>query len=31
VAERSPERGSVRVRKPGIAWAEWAAASVERP
>jgi dihydroneopterin aldolase len=26
-----PERVSVRVRKPGIAWAEWTAATVERP
>jgi dihydroneopterin aldolase len=25
------ERVRVRVRKPGIAWAEWAAATVERP
>ena len=26
-----PARVRVRVRKPGIAWAEWTAASVERP
>jgi dihydroneopterin aldolase len=26
-----PQRVSVRVRKPGIAWAEWTAATVERP
>jgi dihydroneopterin aldolase len=26
-----PERVRVRVRKPGIAWAEWTAATVERP
>jgi dihydroneopterin aldolase len=31
VAELSTERVNVRVRKPGIAWAEWTAASVERP
>jgi dihydroneopterin aldolase len=31
VLELPTERVSVRVRKPGIAWAEWAAASVERP
>ena len=26
-----PERVRVRVRKPGIAWAEWTSATVERP
>ena len=31
VADFPTERVSVRVRKPGIAWAEWTAASVERP
>jgi len=31
VAELSVERVHVRVRKPGVAWAEWTAASVERP
>ena len=31
VAAFPTERVSVRVRKPGIAWAEWTAASVERP
>jgi dihydroneopterin aldolase len=31
VAELSTERVSVRVRKPGVAWADWTAASVERP
>ena len=30
-AELSPQRVRVRVRKPGIAWAEWTAATVERP
>jgi dihydroneopterin aldolase len=30
-AELLPERVRVRVRKPGIAWAEWTAATVERP
>jgi dihydroneopterin aldolase len=30
-AEHAVERVSVRVRKPGVAWAEWTAASVERP
>jgi dihydroneopterin aldolase len=29
--ELLPERVQVRVRKPGIAWAEWTAATVERP
>jgi|SRR5262245_22955995 len=29
--ELLPQRVRVRVRKPGIAWAEWTAASVERP
>jgi dihydroneopterin aldolase len=29
--ELVPERVRVRVRKPGIAWAEWTAATVERP
>jgi dihydroneopterin aldolase len=31
VAEPEIERVSVTVRKPGIAWADWTAASVERP
>ncbi len=31
VAELPVERVHVRVRKPGVAWAEWTAASVERP
>ena len=30
IAEPAVERVRVRVRKPGIAWAEWTAASVER-
>jgi dihydroneopterin aldolase len=30
IAEASVERVHVRIRKPGIAWAEWTAASVER-
>ena len=30
-AELSVERVAVRVRKPGVAWSEWTAASVERP
>ena len=30
-AEPEIERASVRIRKPGVAWAEWTAASVERP
>ena len=30
-AEPEIERVSVTVRKPGIAWAEWTAATVERP
>jgi dihydroneopterin aldolase len=30
-AELPVERVRVRVRKPGIAWAEWTAATVERP
>lgn len=29
--ELLPQRVRVRVRKPGIAWAEWTAATVERP
>ena len=29
--ELRPQHVRVRVRKPGIAWAEWTAASVERP
>lgn len=29
--ELLPEHVRVRVRKPGIAWAEWTAATVERP
>ncbi len=29
--ELFPEHVRVRVRKPGIAWAEWTAATVERP
>jgi 7,8-dihydroneopterin aldolase/epimerase/oxygenase len=31
VGELPVERVEVRVRKPGVAWAEWTAASVERP
>jgi dihydroneopterin aldolase len=31
VADASIEQVRVRVRKPGVAWAEWTAASVERP
>jgi dihydroneopterin aldolase len=31
LAQLGPEHVTVRVRKPGVAWAEWAAASVERP
>jgi dihydroneopterin aldolase len=31
VAELPVEHVGVRVRKPGITWAEWTAASVERP
>jgi dihydroneopterin aldolase len=31
VAEPEIERVSVTVRKPGIAWADWTAATVERP
>lgn len=31
VAEPEIERVSVTVRKPGITWAEWTAATVERP
>jgi 7,8-dihydroneopterin aldolase/epimerase/oxygenase len=31
VAEPGIVRAGVRVRKPGISWAEWTAASVERP
>jgi len=30
-AEPEVERVNVRIRKPGVAWAEWTAASVERP
>jgi len=30
-AEPGVERVEVRIRKPGVAWAEWTAASVERP
>ena len=29
--ELLPERVEVRVRKPGVSWAEWTAVSVERP
>jgi dihydroneopterin aldolase len=29
--ELLPERVKVRVRKPGVAWAEWTAATAERP
>lgn len=29
--ELLPERVRVRVRKPGVAWAEWTAVTVERP
>ena len=31
VAELQVQHVAVRVRKPGVAWAEWTAASVERP
>ena len=31
VAELHVHHVAVRVRKPGVAWAEWTAASVERP
>lgn len=31
VAALTAERVTVRVRKPGVTWAEWTAASVERP
>jgi 7,8-dihydroneopterin aldolase/epimerase/oxygenase len=31
VGELSPEHVGVRVRKPGVQWAEWTGASVERP
>ena len=31
LAQLGPEHVTVCVRKPGVAWAEWAAASVERP
>ena len=31
LAELQPERVRVRVRKPGIAWAEWAGVTCERP
>jgi 7,8-dihydroneopterin aldolase/epimerase/oxygenase len=31
VAELHVERVQVRVRKPGVAWAEWTAATVARP
>jgi dihydroneopterin aldolase len=30
-AEPGIEQASVRIRKPGVEWAEWTAASVERP
>lgn len=30
-AEPEVDRVRVRIRKPGVAWAEWTAASVERP
>ena len=29
--ELRPDRVQVRVRKPGVAWAEWTAVTVERP
>ena len=31
LAELQPERVRVRVRKPGIAWAEWTGVTCERP
>ena len=31
VSDESVERARVRVRKPGVAWADWTAATVERP
>lgn len=31
VADLEIERAHVRVRKPGVTWAEWTAASVDRP
>jgi dihydroneopterin aldolase len=31
LAQLAPQHVAVRVRKPGVAWAEWTAASVERP
>jgi dihydroneopterin aldolase len=31
VAELNVERAQVRVRKPGVAWAEWTAATAVRP
>lgn len=31
LAQLAPEYVTVRVRKPGVAWAEWTAATVERP
>jgi dihydroneopterin aldolase len=31
VVELTAEHVEVRVRKPGVAWADWTAASVERP
>jgi 7,8-dihydroneopterin aldolase/epimerase/oxygenase len=31
VAELDVERVQVRVRKPGVAWADWTAATAERP
>src|SRR4051812_16430662 len=30
-AQLAPEHVAVRVRKPGVSWAEWTAASVDRP
>ena len=31
LAQLAPEHVTVRVRKPGVAWADWTAATVERP
>ena len=31
LVERGVEKVGVRIRKPGVAWAEWTAASAERP